>query len=1558
MLSARIELRGEELFCADTGEGGASTVRPLTQEALARLRGWAENYDNAVRSGALPALVEIGRDVAAFLDEGDRWLDRVLGGTGEIVVDVVVPGRPEQRERILLDVPWELLAPNGLFLASDNERLFRVTRRLGGAGLPAAPAYRDLALLFMAAEVDGQGILSYEQEEAAILQATKGFDLNLSVEESGAIEFLTQRIAQDGPFDALHLSCHGNIVNGEPILFLESPEGREKGVNITRFSDALGEEGRKPALIFLSACRTGERGAAAASFVQSLVRSGVLNAVGWDGSVYDDDAIGFAEIFYKELAAGRSIAYAAAQGRRALLRTHLAEPTHGRHWHLARVYAGPRGGGALCSAGRPRRPFRRDAGFKEFLDIKQRRVPVAAATEFVGRRRQAQRILRAFRDREGAGVLIHGIGSQGKSSLAARIANRMPGHDTVVIFQRYDALAVFEALRSALPPRLQGEFDQMWRQQVMNSASALQNALVDMLEGPFRAADPEKRAKPVLLIIDDLEQILETPKPGEANTPVKTAYNVTLASIIGAFRDAETESRLLLTSRYTFALSDARGDHLAARLVTVQLPPMDETQCDKHIRAAAQLARGEPGMGAAADESRAALESRIKKAAGGNPGLQAILARPLLAGEINVADRAVAAVESYLKSGKVPSETGAAAEFFEHVSLTAFKDMLTPQETQQLRAATLFLVPVPQAVLAVAGAAASVKEPERAIERLQGLGLIDVYLSAGVRQEVAVNPLTRPLARALSETETARLAEKVLVPLYSYWKEQDGGLPANPRGLEVALLALRCHAPADIVNASALAGVVFLFHRMHKAQLALDLVLSALAALDRAKAIPDLHLLRHGADCAHRLGRTDIQEALLERGLRINNGDPRARAMLLSATASRLLQTGEIGVAEKLLHEATSIFGLLGDVRGRGITIGQIADILQARGQLDAALKIRMEEELPVYDHLGDVRSRAVTMGEIADIFEVRGQFDEALKIRTEEQLPVFERLGDMRARAITLGRIADNLQARGRFHEALRIRTEEELAVYERLGDLRERAVTIGKIAAILHALGELDGALKLLQQRVLPAMERLGAVSERAVTIDKIAEIFLARGQLDEALRYQMEALPVYEKLGATRDLLIARTNQAYTRLLRNKEGDRDEARRLLRLALDDAERLELPQASLIEQLLEQADRGNLARRDIVAELADGVAVSATKSVPPAPPPPAEATTRGFGAPAEPGQAPHPEMQAEKAEYVVWYGTNRRPNDPNDAGKGYSKLRDIVVHYGSCRVFIPKSHKIGSIGSPWWKRLLTRTDDRVRLLAIDDLHRSDYWNRIAVQIAAMDADERCAVIFVHGYNVSFQQAAQRAAQIGFDLSIKGAMAFFSWPSQGSARGYSADEATIEASEGVIADFMTDFAERSGANAVHVIAHSMGNRGVLRAVNRIAAKARRRTGKAFGQIILAAADVDADVFQQLSAAYAEVANRTTLYVSKRDRAVEASRWLHHFARAGLMPPTLVVPGIDTINVTNVDLTMLGHGYIAEARDVLIDMHALITGGTPPGDRFGLREAKNEEGKRYWLIGA
>jgi esterase/lipase superfamily enzyme len=347
-------------------------------------------------------------------------------------------------------------------------------------------------------------------------------------------------------------------------------------------------------------------------------------------------------------------------------------------------------------------------------------------------------------------------------------------------------------------------------------------------------------------------------------------------------------------------------------------------------------------------------------------------------------------------------------------------------------------------------------------------------------------------------------------------------------------------------------------------------------------------------------------------------------------------------------------------------------------------------------------------------------------------------------------------------------------------------------------------------------------------------------------------------------------------------------------------------------------------------------------------------------------PAKAPRQETDAAAAppeerddvEYLVWYGTHRKPGAPDRTGVSYTGERDQTVHYGTCKVFIPRSHKIGSLGSSWLRRVLTRTDDRLKLLETVELAGDDYWTRIQSHLAGLAASERHAVIFIHGYNVAFADAALRAAQIGIDLSIKGTMAFYSWPSQGRLDEYAADTATIEASEPFIADYLESFVNESKAEAVHIIAHSMGNRGVLRAVNRIAARAEARTGTRFNQIILAAPDVDADTFRQLCDAYAKVARRTTLYMSQRDRAVEASRWLYSAPRVGYAPPIFVAPGIDTVNVTNVDVTRLGHGYVADARSVLEDMHALITRDAAPATRFGLYESQTADGDRYWVIGA
>ena len=118
----------------------------------------------------------------------------------------------------------------------------------------------------------------------------------------------------------------------------------------------------------------------------------------------------------------------------------------------------------------------------------------------------------------------------------------------------------------------------------------------------------------------------------------------------------------------------------------------------------------------------------------------------------------------------------------------------------------------------------------------------------------------------------------------------------------------------------------------------------------------------------------------------------------------------------------------------------------------------------------------------------------------------------------------------------------------------------------------------------------------------------------------------------------------------------------------------------------------------------------------------------------------------------------------------------------------------------------------------------------------------------------------------------------------------------------------------------------------------------------------MAAPDIDPDVFQSLATDYQKIAQRMTLYVSSKDKALATSGIIHDYPRAGFTPPVTTAPGVDTVEVSNIDLSRLGHGYIGEAKEVLSDMHNLLLHNQSPNQRFGLRKATSDH-PSYWIIG-
>jgi esterase/lipase superfamily enzyme len=325
----------------------------------------------------------------------------------------------------------------------------------------------------------------------------------------------------------------------------------------------------------------------------------------------------------------------------------------------------------------------------------------------------------------------------------------------------------------------------------------------------------------------------------------------------------------------------------------------------------------------------------------------------------------------------------------------------------------------------------------------------------------------------------------------------------------------------------------------------------------------------------------------------------------------------------------------------------------------------------------------------------------------------------------------------------------------------------------------------------------------------------------------------------------------------------------------------------------------------------------------------------------------------------FPLWFGTNRAPVDPSDASRGFGTEDACRLHLGRCWVSVPASHTLGELGSSLLKRLWDWSDDRLKLGRIVIEAEAEYWAGLGEALRLLAPGKRSAVVLIHGFNVSFRDAALRAAQLGVDLDVPGIMAFYSWPSHERMLrfGYQQDATAVQASEPYLVKFLASLANLDGVDAVHVIAHSMGNQALIRSLERVVDASSRAGRVPFENIVLAAPDVDARVFRQLAWAYARAARRTTLYASSKDRALRASSIMNDGERAGFSPPLMTYDGIDTVDVTGANLSWLGHGEFAAAREMLDDLKALLVGGlAPEARRLGRRQA--EDGRPYWAVGA
>jgi esterase/lipase superfamily enzyme len=239
--------------------------------------------------------------------------------------------------------------------------------------------------------------------------------------------------------------------------------------------------------------------------------------------------------------------------------------------------------------------------------------------------------------------------------------------------------------------------------------------------------------------------------------------------------------------------------------------------------------------------------------------------------------------------------------------------------------------------------------------------------------------------------------------------------------------------------------------------------------------------------------------------------------------------------------------------------------------------------------------------------------------------------------------------------------------------------------------------------------------------------------------------------------------------------------------------------------------------------------------------------------------------------------------------------------------------------------------------------------------------AKRRKVLIFVHGFNNTFEEAVYRFAQIVHDSRADAAPILFTWPSRGGLLEYLYDKDSATNSRDALESVLTRAALDPNVSDVTVLAHSMGNWIALEALRQLAIR-RGAVPSKIKNVIMAAPDIDVDVFRSEYLELGAPKPRFTLFLSRDDNALSISRFLAGDKdRLGSINPDKEPyrSKLERTNIVVIDLTKLAdndpshHDKFADSPEVVRLIGArLVEGQTISGSDVSYGERIISSAKR------
>ncbi|WP_319777435.1 alpha/beta hydrolase [Maridesulfovibrio sp.] len=292
---------------------------------------------------------------------------------------------------------------------------------------------------------------------------------------------------------------------------------------------------------------------------------------------------------------------------------------------------------------------------------------------------------------------------------------------------------------------------------------------------------------------------------------------------------------------------------------------------------------------------------------------------------------------------------------------------------------------------------------------------------------------------------------------------------------------------------------------------------------------------------------------------------------------------------------------------------------------------------------------------------------------------------------------------------------------------------------------------------------------------------------------------------------------------------------------------------------------------------------------------------------------------------EIELFYGTDRRPGGSTVPDKFFSN-ENGDLSWGACTVAVPYDKKIKNLK----KSRFTMTSyglspaGSYTLKDVRPLPSRSFETILSKRLA--NNPDNSALVFVHGFNVSFGEAAQSTARMSYQMQYQGAPLFFSWPAQSD---YRQDEQNAMASVPKLTEFIKTVTEKLDAKNIYLIGHSMGCLPLCKALTEV--QLAPEDMARIRELILIAPDINRSTFAEtILPRLHNTGALITVYISDDDEQLT----LAHKNRAGVRLGDVVnnsdMPGIDFVDASKVDTSMAAKPRFVKKTTIYNDISSVI----------------------------